>query len=75
MMESTGILIIGLAAVCLVLFAIIMKLQPSSPLKQKITVRLVEKVSETHDTMVLTFMLPDNSRKMGLRIGEHIEVE
>lgn len=39
---------------------------------QKLTVKLIDKKHITHDSIVFTFLLPDQKRTLGLKIGEHI---
>lgn len=42
---------------------------------RKLKVKLVEKEVLTHDTAVFTFGLPDGLNRLGLKIGEHLQVE
>lgn len=59
---------IGLA-VFLVSLALMYKFKSPKNRKQKLTVELVEATEQTHDTKVFTFLLPDPSKKLGLKIG------
>jgi hypothetical protein len=43
--------------------------------RMRYKVKLVEKKMITHDTVVLTFLLPPTRKSLGLKIGEHVEIE
>lgn len=38
-------------------------------------VKLIEKHNITHDTVIFTFLLPKNRKSLGLKVGEHIQIE
>lgn len=59
---------IGLA-VFVIALALMYKFKPSKNRKQKLSVELVEAAQQTHDTILFTFMLPDTSKKLGLKVG------
>jgi hypothetical protein len=42
--------------------------------KSKYKVKLIEKHSITHDTVILTFLLPTHEKSLGLNLGEHLEI-
>ena len=46
------------------------------PVQQKqLKVKLVEKKRITHDSIIFTFLLPNQKKPLGLKIGEHIEIQ
>ena len=61
-----GVVIFGL------FFAFLLK--PKNPIRT-LSVKLVDKRTLTHDTIIFTFLLPNPKRAVGLEIGEHIELE
>ncbi len=67
--------IIVLAIVILVALAFFYRFKAAKPGKQKLSVELVEAKKLTHDTIIFTFLLPNTHKKLGLKVGEHIEIE
>ena len=53
--------------VILLLFFILL-LKPKNPLKT-LSVKMVDKRVLTHDTIIFTFLLPNQKRPLGLKIG------
>ena len=60
-------------AIILVIFLLL--LFKPKPRQQRLSVKLVDKKVLTHDTIIFTFLLPDAKKTLGLKIGEHLEVE
>lgn len=40
--------------------------------RRRMKVELVEAKKLTHDTIIFTFTLPNTSKSLGLKVGEHI---
>lgn len=72
-MDTT--IFVGLGIVLLAVIGILFRLKAMKGNRQKLTVELVEKNQLTHDTIVFTFTLPSSRSKLGLKVGEHIEIE
>lgn len=65
-----------IAIVTLVLaISLLTKMRTKKQGRQRLSVELVEAKQLTHDTITFTFLLPNANRKLGLKIGEHIEIE
>ena len=74
-MIDTNLIIIVIILAIVLIISYVLKLKTSKPSKQKLTVELVEAKQLTHDTIIFTFVLPNANRKLGLKIGEHLEIE
>ena len=59
---------------CLMMALLALIFLRKKPKTKKIKVELVEKERITLDLIKLTFMLPDLKQKLGLKVGEHIEI-
>jgi len=61
--------LIGFAIAFLAIIAILLRMRAMKGKRQKLIVELVEKNQLTHDTIVFTFTLPNNSSRLGLKVG------
>ena len=73
-MEANNILVVAIV-VLLAALALFYRFKAGKTGKQKISVELVEAKKLTHDTIIFTFILPSSHKKLGLKVGEHIEIE
>ena len=71
-MEINLILVAIPGVLILVIFIFFLIRKPSL---KKMKVKMVEKNRLTHDTIIFTFALPKSKEKLGLKVGEHIEIE
>lgn len=63
--------IVALAVAALIIATILLR-RKKGP--QTMIVKLIEKEKLTHDTIIFTYALPDASKKLNLKVGEHIQI-
>jgi hypothetical protein len=71
-METNKLIVLGVVVLVCALGLLILKLRASKQGRKKLTVELAEARKLTHDTVIYTFLLPNNQKKLGLKVGEHI---
>lgn len=73
-MEINNSLLLAIPGVIIIFIVIFLLFRKDAGLKT-LKVKLVDKKHITHDSIVFTFLLPEKDKKLGLKIGEHIEIQ
>ena len=68
-----NLILLGAPLVIILAIFVFFLTQKRGPTKMQC--QLVEKDKLTHDTIIFTFTLPNQKKTLGLKVGEHIEIE
>lgn len=73
-MEINNPLLLAIPGAIIVLIVLFLLFRKGAGLKT-LRVKLVDKKHITHDSIIFTFLLPEKDKNLGLKIGEHIEIQ